>query len=72
MKTKIIAIALTLAALGTVEASAGAIYAPTGAIVGYNHSGTNTMGSAWAGFPGSTYGTSWKYDCRFNYYVLSY
>jgi hypothetical protein len=68
MKTKIIAIALTLAALGTVEASAGAIYGPNGAIVGYNHTGMNTVGGAWAG----SLGTSWKYDCRYNYYVLAY
>jgi|GEM_PF-6660861 hypothetical protein len=72
MKTKILAIALTLATLSAVDASAGAIYGPNGGIVGYNHTGASSMMGApmmgWAGMAG----TSWKYDCRFNYYVLAY
>ncbi len=71
MKTKLFAIALTLSALAAVEASAGAIYGPRGNIVGYNHMGAG-MSAVGMGFPGSMAGTSWKYDCRFNYYVLAY
>lgn len=68
MKTKLIALALAFTMFGAAQVSAGALIAPGGKIVGYDHDGTSNYvggayGSSW-GMPGN-----WSYDCRFGYYV---